>query len=840
MSVFGKRVFAVGIAVATLMLMFHSPLAKAQIETDTENLFYADFPAQELDKSKVTIENNLGGDKSEIRTEMQVWERDLGWNATDGSYTGGIFESSLFELDYEPYIQNGSELKTYSLSDFPTDAQWNENSFMNPYYQPSIDGVVIPREAIIGSVDVPVPERRSVLTLASEMVFPNRVIMSGATEFWVKIPIHPICISFELQPTINIFNIGSNTLDETLLTLDDEYRIYYQTSPRSVIYNDDNGFPIGTEVNELGEIVNRAGNGNTLKLQYNSVNPEIFQALDNQLIFDKTAYVHIFATIEPNVNYIFAFSCMLDSKPRIYFNENDICSNGRFSAIMYTDMEFELYNPTNTISHNEWVGEIGDTFIDTVEYAIVNSDSASYIYERETVPIDLGWGVIFKTGRGNHGMFGKKIHFDEMDAITFYKPIERQTNNKYISIMLPFISEKEIDVSITAVLLPLGMETVPSGQIGDVWHSYEILHNRFEDEGVASMHDNFWVNWPSVDASHLASIELSYIKPYWWQSPTSMKYRDYILFSIPQQIDERTFDLHSDDIYVKVMITFEAEADVTFMFSTINPSERMDVVKDVVHTGVDMFSYYSPSAIWEDIDTTENMRVKNTYIYSDVVKRPIISRSHDDRELLQKKPLPTEYYEAYTEFMYVPEQINDNTNMHYELFSSIQITDGLWFELVTSAEGYQYATHFFERRIAIGIVNVWVDTTNNETDREEAWYENEYWDKASQLWSEGDYLGAIGWGIAGAITSLWNGLKSLFGTVIGAFKKGFDALVGLGKFVISIISSFVGWIASIIGDIIDAGEKILDVILYIVAIIVFMYILGKVGKLIYIDRMAKA
>ena len=844
--VYFAKHFAVISCVVILALAFHSPLVKAQTETDAENLFQANFPAHDLYKAGEIVENNLA-DPSNITTEIGIWERDLGNDVTDGSYVGGLLQSSSFQLDYDPYMQNDTLLVEYEHTLLPDDAEWNENAFYNDYYLKNESDYGQPAGTFEdygfreGALNIPIAKKRTVLALSSEVVFSNRAIMSGATDFWVKLPVVPSCINYEVQPTVSIFNLGVSSYDPSLISLAEEYKINYQGSPIKMLYNDTSGVPIGQVPTNIGDVIYGAGSETTLRMQYNSNEPEIFQELDGRYIFDDTAYAHIYATVEPNINYAVVFSCMLKSKPTVYFVEDDVCSNGRSSTIQYLDMEFDKYNQelNNEIDEFEWDGTVADSYVETQEYAVVRSDSSSYQIETQSIAVDLGWSFIFKQGRGNYGMFGHKFHFEPRDAFVFYKPLDEAIyDDKFISVMIPFISDDEITVNITATLLPLGAEYGDSSV--ESQYSADILHNRFEDKGVLSMLDEtMYTNATlEVDATTsntwLSSIELSYIKPFWWQSPTSMNYADFILFTIPQKLDAFTL---TNDAYVKIMIMFEKEADLTFMFNTINPAYASTVVEDEPIMSVDVLSYYSPTpSLWKDVATSYEMRVKNTYIYSDVATRPMFFKSYDERGLIEPNAIPNLYHEAYYEMVNQPQKINDVTTLHYELFSSVQLTDGIWYEYATTLEGYPYATHYFERRIALGVVNLWVDTTNNETTDEQAWYSNDAWDKASQLWSDGKYLEAVRYGIEGAITTLWDGGSIVFGVTMGVFKKAFDGLLALGNFIKAQLMSFYGWIASIIGDIVDATEDILGQLLYTIALILFIYIVSRAGKLIYMSK----
>jgi len=184
----------------------------------------------------------------------------------------------------------------------------------------------------------------------------------------------------------------------------------------------------------------------------------------------------------------------------------------------------------------------------------------------------------------------------------------------------------------------------------------------------------------------------------------------------------------------------------------------------------------------------------------------------------------------------------DSTYLNYKLMCSTQLTDGIWHQLVTESTGLQYASHFFERRIAIGQINYWVNLADDELAEEEAFYDeaSSYYTQAWEslkTWEIKDTIEAL---LRGTISLLWNGLEALYGWVKGIFTKVWDGLVKVGKFIYSILTSFKDMILSIIDDIINNIEKILNPAIYLISLIVFMYVISGVGKLLLIKRRTTA
>ena len=785
MFVFGIRGITVGIIFIFIMVMFYSPIAKAQ--EDSERTFDAYFPAQELPDSDVTIQNNIAN-QSEVRTEIDVWENDLGRQITDGSYVGGIFESSLFEIDYDPLDENDSFTYAYDVSGLEYDA------------------------------NIVIPKQRSIIALSSEVRFENRVIMSGATEFYVKIPIHPSCLNLEeMNPVIYMFNIGQDNFDNDKLHFRGSHRI------TQILYNNISEFTTNGEEyftsTRLGQPIPLNDTWG-FRLFYDGGESDIKCKVN--IHRDNTLYARVFGTIEPNTNYVISIVGELKTKPLVYLTEEDICSNGRSGYYTACDLEY-------TYIEGKWIDKIPlqqdliDQYFPNIdqlglakEHVLTWSEYvptptatppnppfapagldiiSSFLNKTEEIPVDLGWSFIFKTGRGAFGMFGKKFHFEKHDSIVFYKELEKTNNAKYISIMLPLISEQQVAVNLTVVLL----------------EQQSLRQNMFESELIFRQEAN----------------DTGYIKRHWWNSEEIMKYTDYILFTVPLRLDHETL---SGKFHVKVIVTFTEDVDVTLMFSTLENDDLNTYTTDHYHQDFDkssvLYEYpitYPPQ--WIDV----GIRDRLTYIYKNTKQVPYRMFSYEqeypvnirnmdysmDRQLLEREP---------------------DIILQYELFNSIQLTDGIWAEIVTTSEGFQYATHFFKRRIAVGIIDLWVDTTNNESNYQERWYENEDLSTAWDLLKKGDILGAIFYGLKGIIGVLWNGLKAFLGVVIGVFSKVWDGLVGLGKFVYSILTGFIDKIVSIIGDLVQGIEDILEVVIYAIAILIFMIFVSGFGKLLYLNR----
>ncbi len=776
----------IGIIIIMIALIFHSPIVKAQ-EDSTLREFEAIFTGQEIPSSEVTIHNNLA-DSDEVRTEIDVWETDLGTEVTDGSYVGGLFESSLFEMDFDPLRAN----QTYDYNHVQL------NHFMNPN----------------------IPKRRSVILLSSEVVFNNRIIMSGATEFYIRIPLNPNCVDFnEMYPAVNLFDIGTSTLDREKLWLEGASTVTQTVWETETTYDlDGNQVTVPTRIGDPLPY----NDSWSLRVVYDGQESDIKQ---NVNIFENDhMYARVFGTIEPNRNYIVSVVAILKSNPQIYLTEEDIFDNGRsgaysISSIEYTKTE-ELWMDRIEQDGESYPKGIIKTWSNIVFTTYGVEDSIpqgisyvnSFLNTTNEFPVDFAWSFIFKSGRGNHGMFGKKIHFEENDSLVFYKNMtEIPQGNQYISVMLPFISEERIAVNISATIIT----------------NHEMWGRKFESERVFDVYTD-----PTNSTN--VTVTSGWTSRHWWDSselPVTA-WTDYMLFTIPLRLRSETFPT-SEDFAIKIAITFEQSCDITLMFSTLNNHGLNEEIEDYYYKDVDKSSERDFPYDSEWLSNVQRFRL--TYIYKNT--RPV------DTELFayQNETFDSSSINGYDPLFITTKKrqllsSEPSTTLHYELFSSVQFTDGIWQQIVTTSGGDQYSTHLFKRRMAVGVIELWVDTSETEELFQQKWYENGYLNLAGELWDKGDYLGAIRYGIQGIATALWDGLAEFFGSIINTFSKVWDTLVGIGHFVYSILKDFVDTVWSIIQDIYSGLEDIAFVFLYIITIFVFMFILGWVGRLLYIDR----
>jgi hypothetical protein len=230
------------------------------------------------------------------------------------------------------------------------------------------------------------------------------------------------------------------------------------------------------------------------------------------------------------------------------------------------------------------------------------------------------------------------------------------------------------------------------------------------------------------------------------------------------------------------------------------------------------------------------VRLNLLYVYKEVHKQPIFYCGWENKNDVSITPANA-FYKGVDHRRYI-QNMNDNTIVHSELFRSVQMTTGIWHQLAMSSSGHHYATNFFERRIAVGLIEYFVDTTNRSTEVKINWYDDAsgHFGMAWEALKKGDIIGAISYAVQGAISLIWNGLQAFLGWIHSVFVKIWDALVKVGKFIYTVLQEFWGQILSIINDIVSGAEKVLEIMLYVIAIIIFAYVISWSTRFIFITR----
>jgi hypothetical protein len=822
--------FAIIASTIFLLLMFHPIVVKAQQQSVPYEIDVNLQPKAPPGDGEVVLNNY--GDQENVKTEIDVWEKDLGKQATDGSYIGPLSESSIFEVDFTPLDENrpfqmgdgaaniylNPEIDWSSIISVET---WPMDSFFY-FAEPDANNLITLKPS-----SFPVAKTRSIVSVTQIVNFSNRVIMSGATEFWVKIPVQSSCINFEeLTPVISFTSLTTGEMfDETKLWLNGQHKISYSAMPSYTNWAEYINGGQALYPTQIGRIIKEFTGYNEIKFYYNGRMPQIAQPVTEKYIIGESIYAKVYATIEPNTDYIVTFSAIMKSKPKILLTEDDMYNSGRQSFIQTNDIIFGESSLEMSVDYyDSSIGETARPIVSVMTKQLYGTGGmySPPINSTTELPVDMSFSFIFLSGRGANGMYGQHFNMKKDSSLVIYKTVTPTSANPYVSVMIPFISDKAIKINVTAEFIH------PEG-----WWPGIATNNRFELQGHLYKNVNF--TGTGIGNYTLDNV-FGYKSPYWWQSESPQTYSDYILFTIPHKISTIFDDVVGNGAFysrdIRIMITFVEEANLTFMFSTLSQTDLYSQVVLQLGRTYDLTFYLS-----SDVDTPSRLiRNKITYIYQNTVTQPIFFpgwRIKDDYNIVR-----ADYDLRGVDIKNYVSNLNECEIVQAELFCSVQLTDGMWHQLVTNANGFQYATNFFERRMAVGMIEYYVDTTNRSTETQNQWY-NDGTGKFNQAWEcfkKGDLIGSVYNVIAGAVSLIWNGLKAFLGWIYGIFEVIWNTLCKVGQFIKTVLTNFVDTILSIIDDIVGNAEKILNIAIYIVSIIIFAYVVSWIGRFIYITK----
>lgn len=291
-------------------------------------------------------------------TVIGEWERDLGDEMPNGTYYGAFLPPGQFEFNLKP--------------------SWFEN------------GTIPGKEG-----------RFSYVMLASHFNLSAQKIMAGASEWWMRVPVHPDSIEVRYGLTLSIFKNVDNASDVEL------YGDYYtrQFGPR-VHYNDYRPDEIsawgwGSESADAG----KPGSGFTF---YRGV------------MMNGRLYLRVNAVLEPSVDYVLALSFRLprDGTLKTFFSTSDDIA-GRWSVIDYMEVQ-QHHSESN-----------GSSLIEEIDSAKIE------------FPLDLDWSFIFTEGIGMGGLFGKTLTIEKNQSLVIFPFFNTsRSGEQYMSFNLPFISSE--------------------------------------------------------------------------------------------------------------------------------------------------------------------------------------------------------------------------------------------------------------------------------------------------------------------------------------------------------------------------------------------------------------
>jgi len=348
----------------------------------------------------VTDPNNIGRDRTtNYTTTLDVWRNDLGSDFQNGTYYGTLFPGSSFEFRFKPY--------------------W------------------IPDQDARGGT----AGRYSHVLLSSHFNFSSRIIMNGATEYWLKVPV--LAQSIEMSHGLYLA-IWKDKTDLDQVRFDERTfwsnQVHTRPAYDGKVPDDLVGYYPPDWVDHIGDPLTE-GSG------------DLFVRNDH-------VYVKVHSVIQPFRDYVVAF----------YFR---LPQDGSLVT---------LFSTAESPAGN-------DSRICFADYRIVDNWHDNHTYQhivtgQEVVDLnlDLDWSWIFTEGMGEGGLFGVQVEITNTTTLATF-PFMNTTvdtdpggtdDRLYPSFMLPWISEDTFNMTFTVANLR------PEGVFG----GWEFHHWQFTPNGV--------------------------------------------------------------------------------------------------------------------------------------------------------------------------------------------------------------------------------------------------------------------------------------------------------------------------------------------------------------------
>jgi hypothetical protein len=342
----------------------------------------------------VTNRQEVGEDgQDEVLTTIDVWMRDLGDESPNGTYYGTLIQGSAFSHDYyEPY--------------------W------------------LPKDSFTRT------GRYSYAMLAAHFNFSANIIMSGCSEWWMKVPVLASSIEWSRGLTLGVWK---DATDLDLVGFDE--RSYYTNQPHvRPAYN--------------GYAPDDAA-GYTAPDYYDHYGDPLSQGSGDLHVENGHVYIKVHSVLLPEVDYILA----------VYFRfpEEGVLKTLWTTAESPAGRETRLCFADYKVTDN-WV------------------DNHTYYHnltgqELVDVDLDLDWSFIFTEGLGA-GLFGLKVPIHNGTIISLYPFLNTTTDAGqdgliHPSFMLPWISDDTFNLSFAV------RNMRDEGVIG----GFEFPHWQFEPDG---------------------------------------------------------------------------------------------------------------------------------------------------------------------------------------------------------------------------------------------------------------------------------------------------------------------------------------------------------------------
>jgi len=608
------------------------------------------------------------------------------------------------------------------------------------------------------------------MMLASHFNLSSQKLMSGSSEWWVRVPVHPASIECTFGLTLSIFTELTNA---TEVQLDTNYTV---TSPWS--------FPVSGKIYTFRpRVETTTGYAPDVIIPYDTLayaNASAGEPLtdylptDDMRAFGGHLYVRVAGVLLPDTDYVLALTFRLprDGTLMTYWCTAEEADDG-VSVVEFRDVRL-----------NEFVG------------------SSKYIQGlggnvTEIGAISLDWSFVFQEGCGRGGLFGRRLSLETNDVLVLYPFFNTsRSGDQYMSFMWPFISEDVANVT-PQIYAANGDWKFANGDIDFIPELPYITYLTSDaDEGTYNLnvtsnahlrvgqHLTVEDDTAGSDSTFISEIndttitvtnamnrsyEVAENARISYTDWTKWEYYDWVLFSSNSTVNFTAFD--DDDRWdVEVWFQFHEPIDLTALCY----HEQRETVK------------------WDEMDY-DNSSV-NPY------RRPMVV----DMDTDLASPI-----------------------MAHQVYCSARGTDGQWAHKTMTPSGKYAYTHYHPNIIALN-PGEWEVVTENGTNTET---NKNHFDLFVEYWNSGEYLKALYHGFLSIFERIWDGGGAIVGFITDGLHDIWEGMKKLGSWIVTHAVEAFGWIYDVLVEAWDTLAGFWETAQYIVAPLLAVALIAGTGRL---------
>jgi len=335
---------------------------------------------------------------------ISEWEIDLGSSMPNGTYYGSLTQPALFQHNVRPL-----EIK-------PGPDTYYDNSSTSRYTS---------------------------VIVSAHFNWSKQVLMSGASEWWVRVPVHPDSIGDFAY--LAIFKDVTNASKIEFLDDFNFFTTWYFPSGSS-----------GYELSHSPDFIRPSYNGYMPQdiFKYDLKTDSDGDTIGDGLHSTDHIYLKVRSVLRPETDYVisYAFYIPNDSELKTYWNTGESPCGGWSSIVVG---EIEIGPKIDGYPVVAWDPDLEAGFAcQTHPVDVLDSSKLE-------IGLDLDFSFIFTQGIGSNGLFGVKINFKiptyellsgdyywnvtfSSDLVTYPFFNTSRTGSQYMSFMLPFISSDTI------------------------------------------------------------------------------------------------------------------------------------------------------------------------------------------------------------------------------------------------------------------------------------------------------------------------------------------------------------------------------------------------------------